>query len=273
MGKFDGILICTDLDGTLFRNDKTVSQENREAIEYFKREGGYFTFITGRMPQYSRTAYDAALPNVPFGAMNGGALYDGAKGEYVWTCPMEEDPTELIEMIDKNVPNVGIQVSTFDATYFVKDNDTMVVFRRINDLPNLVADYHKLRENVGKAIFGSDDEEELLRVKDMLLNHPKAQLFDYIRSQYCLFEILPKGVNKGLAFTKLAEHLGVDPKRTVAVGDYDNDVEMLRAAGVGVAVSNASPAALAAADIVTVSNEEHAIARIIYDIESGSIPL
>ena len=50
MGKFDGILICTDLDGTLYRNDKTVSKENREAIEYFKNEGGYFTFITGRMP-------------------------------------------------------------------------------------------------------------------------------------------------------------------------------------------------------------------------------
>ena len=40
MGKFDGILICTDLDGTLYRNDKTVSDENREAIKYFKSEGG-----------------------------------------------------------------------------------------------------------------------------------------------------------------------------------------------------------------------------------------
>ena len=60
MGKFDGYLICTDLDGTLYRNDKTVSAENREAIEYFKREGGYFTFVTGRMPYYSWTAYDAA---------------------------------------------------------------------------------------------------------------------------------------------------------------------------------------------------------------------
>ena len=44
MGKFDGILICTDLDGTLYKNDKTISEENKEAIEYFKREGGYFTF-------------------------------------------------------------------------------------------------------------------------------------------------------------------------------------------------------------------------------------
>ena len=52
MGKFDNILICTDLDGTLFRNDKSISQRNVDAIEYFKSEGGYFTFITGRMPYY-----------------------------------------------------------------------------------------------------------------------------------------------------------------------------------------------------------------------------
>ena len=50
MKKFEGILLCTDLDGTLYRNDKSISPENRKAIEYFKREGGCFTFITGRMP-------------------------------------------------------------------------------------------------------------------------------------------------------------------------------------------------------------------------------
>ena len=62
-------------------------------------------------------------------------------------------------------------------------------------------------------------------------------------------------------------------KKTVAVGDYDNDVTMLRAAGVGVAVANASPAARAAADRLTVSNNESALARVIADIESGEIAL
>ena len=51
MGKFSGILLCTDLDGTLYRNDKTVSDENLDAIEYFKNKGGLFTFITGRVPK------------------------------------------------------------------------------------------------------------------------------------------------------------------------------------------------------------------------------
>ena len=81
MGRFDGVLVCTDLDGTLFKKDKTVSRENREAIEYYKSEGGAFTFITGRFPCYAQTAYAAASPNVPYGCANGGALYDALFGE------------------------------------------------------------------------------------------------------------------------------------------------------------------------------------------------
>ena len=50
MGKFDGMLICTDLDGTLLEKNRSISEENHNAIEYFKSEGGIFTFITGRMP-------------------------------------------------------------------------------------------------------------------------------------------------------------------------------------------------------------------------------
>jgi hydroxymethylpyrimidine pyrophosphatase-like HAD family hydrolase len=69
----------------------------------------------------------------------------------------------------------------------------------------------------------------------------------------------------------LCRHLGVDMARTVAFGDYDNDVSMLKAAGLGVAVANATEEARAAADIITVSNEEHAIAKIIAELECGAI--
>ena len=76
MGKFDGFLICTDLDGTLLRNDKTISPENLQAIAYFKQEGGFFTFVTGRMPFFVSHVYDRIKPNAPIGCINGGGLYD-----------------------------------------------------------------------------------------------------------------------------------------------------------------------------------------------------
>lgn len=73
MGRFDGILICTDLDGTLLNSDRRISKENLEAIEYFKQEGGIFTFVTGRMPFFVSDMYEAVQPNAPFGCVNGGA--------------------------------------------------------------------------------------------------------------------------------------------------------------------------------------------------------
>ena len=76
MKKFEGILICTDLDGTLLRDDKSISAKTLEKIEYFKSEGGYFTFITGRMPFFVKNIYDLINPNAPFGCINGGGIYD-----------------------------------------------------------------------------------------------------------------------------------------------------------------------------------------------------
>jgi len=273
MGKFSGILICTDLDGTLFRGDKTISGENKRAIEYFMSEGGYFTFVTGRMPYYSRSAYEAVGPNVPFGCINGGGIYDGAEKKYVKACTLPRDVVELVAYVDEHFPEVGIQMCAHERTFFSKENGVMKTFRQITGVPNLVCPYREVTEPVGKVLFGTDSEQEMQALAKALKEHPRATEFDFIRSERTLFEILPKGVNKGLAITGLAEHLGVDIGKTVAVGDYDNDVGMFRAARLGIAVANASPAAMAAADLVTVSNEEHAIAKIIYDLESGAIRL
>ena len=269
MGKFDGILICTDLDGTLYKNDKTISKENKDAIEYFKREGGYFTFITGRMPYYSTDAYNAASPNVPFGCNNGGAIFDGETGEYVWATELSRSSDELIAHIEENFDDFGIQVCGLERTYFSKEHSTTERFRRRTGVPKLLANYRDIREPVGKIIFSTDSEEKLFAIAKALREHPRGAEFDFVRSERTLFEILPKGVNKGLAIEKLVEYLGIDIKNTFAIGDYNNDIGMFYAAGFGIAVANACPEAIAAADYVTVSNEEHAIARLIYDIEAG----
>lgn len=266
MGKFDGILLCTDLDGTLYKNDKTVSRENAAAIEEFKREGGSFTFITGRLPYYSKDAYNAVKPNVPFGCINGGGLYDGEKEKYVWGREMPKSVFNLVFCIERAFPEVGIQLCSFEKTYFYKENAVTERFRAVTGLPDITMEEYRGDEAIAKIIFCTDIEREIQSIEKALREHPLAKDFDFVRSERTLFEILPKETNKGVSLERLTEHLGIDPKRTVAVGDYFNDIGMFKAAGLGIAVANACPQAKAAADYVTVSNEEHAIAKIISEI-------
>ncbi len=271
MNKFQRILICTDLDGTLLKNDKTISRENLDAIEYFKSEGGYFTFVTGRMPFFVTPIVEMLRPNAPIGCINGGGVYDFSAMRYLWAQEMPRSVLELVEYADRAIEGLGVQVNTFDRIWFCRENEATEDFRRATGVPRLNCGYEDVREPIAKIVFCDRDEQHIDRLQRLLHSHPRAGEFDFIRSEKALYEILPKGIHKGVALPKLAELLGVDMRRTIAVGDYNNDVGMLRAAGVGIAVENACPEAKAAADRITVSNEESAIARIIEDIESGAL--
>jgi len=269
--KFEGILICTDLDGTLLRADKSVSKENLEAIEYFKAEGGLFTFVSGRVPSAARKVYDTVHPNAPIGCFNGGGVYDFETDTFLHFSPLPEESLILTELVDREMPDVGIQLNTARNVYFCKDNPAQQDFRAATGLPYKVCPYRNRSEDVGKMIFLHREKEVLERLEKLLTSHPLSEHFDFIRSERTIFEILPKGASKGAALSRIAASCGVDLGRTVAIGDYDNDVSMLKAAAIGVAVSNASEAAKCAADYTTVSNEEHAIARVISDLDGGHI--
>lgn len=273
MGKFDGVLICTDLDGTLLRSDKSISQENIDAIEYFKSEGGYFTFITGRMPYFSKMVYDAVGANAPVGCVNGGGIYDYEKSEYLWLETLADGIIELVEHVDKNVGGIGIHLNTPDKVYYCRENSATVRYRKATGTPHLVADYKDVDEPLAKIVFCDDDEGRILRAVELLNAHPRANEFDFIRTERILYEVVPKGVNKGVALPRLAAALGIDMSKVVAVGDYYNDVSMLRAAGLSVAVANAVDEVKAVADFVTVSNDEHAIARVIEELEKGVLKI
>ena len=88
-----------------------------------------------------------------------------------------------------------------------------------------------------------------------------------------MYEILPKGASKGNALCRMAELLGIDVNKTIAVGDYNNDISMLKTAKLGFAVANAVDEAKAAADHITVSNDESAIAVIIDQLDRGVFTL
>lgn len=273
MKKFDGILICTDLDGTLLKNDKTVSKENLDAIEYFKSEGGMFTIVTGRMPVTAKDICNTVKPNVPIGCINGGGVFDHRKDELLWMASLPETVLKFVEYVDKAMPEIGIQVNTAKTIFFCKYNNAMINFRKEINVPDIRCHYSKIKDPVAKVVFTEDNENVLFDLIRLLNNHPNAKCFDFIRSQPTMYEVLPKGITKGTALLKLSEILSTDINKTIAVGDYDNDVSLIKNAGTGYAVANACDAAKAVADRITVSNEEHAIAKVIDDIDTKKLVL
>ena len=273
MKKFEGILICTDLDGPLLKTDKTISKENLDAIEYFKAEGGYFTFITGRVPYISGEICEKIKPNAPFGCINGGGVYDHVKGEYVFLATVPHSVHSIVKAVAEALPEVGFQYDLADKIYFCRENDVMAKFRKNTGVPNLVRNFEDITEPIAKIILGTSDDDVIDRLISIVSNHPVREEVNCVRAEHDLYDIIPKGVNKGTALVQLAEHLGVDMSKTVAIGDYDNDIAMLSAAGVGVAVANATDGAKAVAEYITVSNNENAVARVISDIEEGRLKI
>lgn len=271
MGKFDGIFICTDLDGTLIGSDHRISRQNLDAIEYFKREGGAFTFVTGRVPLTTGEFCEVVRPNVPIGCINGGAVFDHTKGEYIWVASLDERALDIIDFVAENMPDMGIQANTASGIYFCKNNDGTEYFRKRTGVPNTEKHYRDIDEPILKVLFLSMENERILALAELLKTHPLYEDFDFIRSEATLYELLPKGNTKGNVMRRIVDYLGLDMQRTVAIGDYDNDVSMLRAAKLGIAVANAVDSAKEAADLITVSNDEHAIAKLIYDIDNGVI--
>ena len=144
-------------------------------------------------------------------------------------------------------------------------------FRERTNTSYRYGNFKTVPESVVKVVFASADGTCLDRISEAIIKHPKAGEVDVVRSEYIFFDLMPKNVSKGDGLQALAEHLNIDMRNTLAIGDYDNDVPMIMRAGVGVAVANAAESAKAAADLITVSNNEHAIAKVIDDIDKGRI--
>ena len=271
MGKFDGILLVTDLDGTLLRDDKSISEKNLRAIEYFQAEGGAFSFVTGRPPFAMGPVLELISPKIPFGCLNGGGVYDHKVGKYVFKTPISRESFALVDYVKALFPDAGFEFVTFDTCYLYRSNAVIEELRRFERLPDNYVDSYDIPGELCKLMVGIDQSQMPL-VMQALDEHPDRQCYEMMRTASEYYEILPKGSHKGRALYALADYLGIPYAKTVAVGDNNNDVDLLRAAGLGVAVANASEITKAAAKVVLDrTNEQDAVAYLIECLDRGSL--
>ena len=259
MKKFDGILIASDWDGTLFCNGD-ISAQNKAAIEYFMENGGYFTVCSGRYYSYLKAQRDKIAPNTYSICLNGAYIANTENGDILYSKPCDERLFEYIDILFLNTDN-------YETVYlYPADADGSIVYTKDEYTQNLSE--IKQRKYYKAAFYSKTNEGGDRGAKHA--NSIDLGAYSAQRSYRPCLEIMLTENTKGEAIKKLANHLGV--KFTVAVGDYENDIPMLIDADVGYAVENAADSVKAIADRITVSCENSALAKIIQDIEFDILP-
>lgn len=258
-------LIASDLDGTLLRRDRSVSARTRAALTRARAQGIAVVLATARPPLTTRLFAEQAGITGHAICSNGALVYDIVRDEVLGHYPLDAGTARgLILALREVLPGVCFALvqekafacePAYAATARVEDHGRLLEEVRLGDALDL------LDVPLTKLVVRHPERLPL----DVLTTVQELGLdgFEATHSGAPFLEIVAANVSKAWGLAVLCERLGIDASEAVAFGDAPNDVAMLRWAGLGVAVANAYPAALAAADEVTLSNEEDGVAVVI----------
>jgi Cof subfamily protein (haloacid dehalogenase superfamily) len=252
-------LAAIDLDGTLLRPDGTLSERSRSALDRARAAGIRVVLVTARGPRSVRVlAADLGLDGSAI-CSNGAIILDLGSGEVVRTQPLAtEVAARLVRELRSRLPGILFAAESEEIALepgFAAWEWEPPAGTRYGDGLELVA------EPVAKLIV-RHDTHALEAVAEAARELAGADAAVTIPGPWTV-EISAAGVSKAAALAELCAELGVSRDEVVAFGDYPNDLPMLEWAGHAVAVANAHPTVLAAADEVTASNADDGVALVL----------
>ena len=268
MGKFENIVIASDLDGTYLGKRSVLVERNLERVRYFCENGGHFTFATGRLPLFVKMAAPNAseLINMPAITGNGSCLYD-----FSLECSIEESFIdtevffELAEFLKKESEEVGFRGVT-PKGIVIPDLENGYSRREYYYLPDFmektVADMRQWR---GMDIYKVNimDTQERLQKWYVELIEKFSDSFTVSRAGYSVIEVMPKNTSKAKMLKKTVAELFGDGVTLCALGDHDNDLEMLSMVDLPVCPSNANDSVKGICKYQLCSNSEGVVADLI----------
>src|SRR5699024_4292337 len=262
-------LVAIDLDGTLLDDNKKISKKNQDVIKKEKAQGIKIVICTV-CPLRGITPYLETLDLLEPGdfsiTFNGGLVQRNDTGKVMDKAALSfGELKELIKLSQQL--DLPLDVLSDDV---VLQLPTSLQYQSIYQQLNPLLLFEKTRideltENrlYNKAVVAI--EETYLDQQIALIPRKIHEKFEVIKSRKNLLEFMPKGIDKAYGISLLMKELGITSSEVMAIGDEENDLPMIRFAGVGVAMDNAIPAVKAAADKVTVSNQADGVAKVIED--------
>ena len=260
--RLNNILLASDADGTLLTDDKRILAKDKDAIREFREKGGLFTIATGRAISYARPIAEEAQLDIPAVIFNGAAVYDFMRDTFLWQRALPITAKESILLFKERFPTLGIEIQRGNEIYVASTSpreEEHITFGGVK--PIRCSIFEVPPDGWIKALFA--DEPEV--IDEVVKFAAKCNITDLhtVRSSPLYYEILPLGVNKGNALERLIELSGISGRCVAAVGDFMNDLEMIKMADIKIAVANAEDVVKAHAQLIVCDNNSGAIHEIV----------
>ncbi|MFK4300517.1 MULTISPECIES: Cof-type HAD-IIB family hydrolase [unclassified Paenibacillus] len=278
-------LLALDMDGTLLNPDKMITTETRHSIQALMQAGVKVTIASGRFPASVWLHARAAGMNFPLIALNGAVTLDAETGNIFAGSPLHRaDAFQLVQAVhgagayvhfygynklfvqelnDMNtrwpLANVVVQPDKALTKENYKDQTALI---RVEPIEKSMQYFiESTDEPLYKAAVICDDRDVLKR---LYVELHSWGVFQLTRTGSRRFDVNAAGISKRVALEQLCREQDIVPSEVAAAGDYDNDIEMLRWAGLGIAMGNANEQVKAIARVVTGSNSEDGVAEAIH---------
>lgn len=263
------MLLALDLDGTLLDSQKRLSSHNLDAITRAQDAGTTIVLASGRHP-YSMARFADRLHLKERGgyvlAFNGGQLIDYVTGEILFR---RELPPELLPQLVEWARRYNLPVMSFRGNVIITEQpqNHYIVENAANNrmtvegVTNFIEALNNLYIPPTKLLLPGDPE--ILPEVEAAMKADLAGKMSIYRSAPYYLELVPLGIDKGATLERLLNITRSTREDLIACGDQDNDISMIRLAGIGVAMGNAVDEAKAVADYVTLTNDEDGVAHVI----------
>lgn len=268
MGIFDGCLLASDIDGTLLLSDY-LPQKNIEKIEYFIREGGAFALATGRTAGAVSSVTSRIKNLSPSIVANGSVIYDFNNDVAIYEQFVPREDRYIVKKVLEGCSTVGIEIHSGKKVLVANCNQETIDHEKYENLTAISLDYEAaLGYNWNKVLYLFSNKEEADTVKKIIADcRHNSQFVDTTaiidgRRRY-YYEHVPKNISKASTLKTLCEKLNIKTGCCYAIGDYFNDLEMIKTADIGAALVDSPKEVKAVADTVVCEAKNGAVAEFI----------
>ena len=253
-------IVFTDLDSTLTKEKGIIDIKNKKIFEKLKDIGIPVVINTGRPLPYTIPICKQYETSNYVITSNGAEIYNIATKKIIFQDVLsKENLIKLDELIEKY--NLYFMANSVDRRYSNKED--AIGFTKIDSLA-------KIEENISQVVVESFDLENMKQLRKDLEEQTELKIANktkHVKKDKLLYyDIVNKVVSKGNALKILCEYLNIDPERAMAIGDSDNDIEMLEASGYKVAVGNATDKLKSIANIITLSNKQNGVETLLNEL-------